>query len=589
MLMTGTESPMDEPARPEIGIAHQSAGNACLGVVVNSQAGADYACLDETIFAALRHMGLPYHVIDLAVARLDPDTLAGLRGLLLAQANLGPALGAADADALETAVRSGLGLVCFDAGLAAYPASLRRTLGLTGEAHALTRTRVRIAHDRHFITGTRAAGETLFFTQPVALTRVEAPGFADPAHCLLASDDGWPALVARPVGQGCVVTWTLHPQVWTRACFGHAMGLDDLFWKGIVWAARKPFVMRAMPPLVTYLEDDGSSSYNHFRYLDVFNDHGYLPHVELHIDDVDKVLHDIQGQDSQVLKAKADAGLAEFGAHAFTYNHHIYFDHAAKAPYPDAVLAGNFRRVDEKFRRWGIRLSRFSNAHFGEVGLNALPYLRERGIEFSGALLPFGVAWFAEDPAAKDLQLAPYGRSGFVFDGMPGYPEFFGVNALIMPRQMTGVPMVASEFLWNNTIFWDESPENKLQAAADQALAQMRLGLDSLFFGELYTHEQRIAVLSMRELDEILTRIDHGLRKHTYIHRSYEYIAEYARCQVGSRLTNVSVDAGGQMTCDLAGRATMTTSLYLFTETDGTLQQRFVDVPPFEGSVRVTL
>ena len=89
----------------------------------------------------------------------------------------------------------------------------------------------------------------------------------------------------------------------------------------------------------------------------------------------------------------------------------------------------------------------------------------------------------------------------------------------------------------------------------------MRRGLDSLFYGELMTHEQRIAVLSMRELDQTLGLIDQGLRKHSYVHRSYEYIAEYARSQVASRLTAVHVDDGGQMTCVLAGRTTLTTSL----------------------------
>jgi hypothetical protein len=50
----------------------------------------------------------------------------------------------------------------------------------------------------------------------------------------------------------------------------------------------------------------------------------------------------------------------------------------------------------------------------------------------------------------------------------------------------------------------------------------------------------------------------------------------------------VSVDDGGAVTCDLAGHTTLTTSLYLFTEADGAVQQRFVDVPPFSGSVRVS-
>jgi hypothetical protein len=576
------------PAPANDGRQYQSTGNGCVGVVVDSRAAADWALVDETVFAALRHMGLPYQVLDLALTGLTLETLADLRAVLLAQAHLGLSLPTAGAEAIDSAVRAGLGLICFDSDLAAYNQPLGHMLGLTGEALSIPCSRVRLAHDQHFITGTRQAGETLVFTEPVGFTRLDAPSLAGSADCLLLSGDGWPALVARQVGRGRVVTWTLHPQVWSNAYFGHAMGLDDLFWKGIVWAARKPFVMKAMPPFVTYLEDDGSSSYNHFRYLDIFNDHGYLPHIELHVLDIDKVMHDVGGQDSQAIKAKFDAGLATFGAHAFTYNHHIYFDHAGRRPYADAVLAENFRRVDEKFRSWGVTLSRFANPHFGEVGLNALPYLRERGVEFTGALLPFGVAWFEERLELKELKLAPYGRSGFVLDYMPDHPEFFGVNALIMPRQMTGVPMVASEFLWNNTIFWDEHPEgNDLPGAADQALAQMRLGLDSLFFGELYTHEQRIAVLSMPELEDILKLIDRGLAKHSYVNRPYAYIAEYARSKVESRLTDVSVNAGGQVTCDLGGRTTLTTSVYLFTETDGVLRQDFVEVPPFSGSVRI--
>jgi hypothetical protein len=568
--------------------SHESQGNGCLGVVVDRTAAPDWQAVPETIFSALDHMGLPYQLIDLGQATFDESQLANLRAVLFAQAHLGRRLPSAANQALHQAVMGGLGLVCFDGYLNEYAEPLRSLLGVSGESAVAKRSRVQIQRDDHFITSTREQGLALFFTQPVDLTRLDGLGATASEQVLLRTDDQWPALLARPYGQGRVVVWTLAPQVWTKASFGHAMGLDDLFWKGIVWAARKPFVMKAMPPFVTYLEDDGSSSYNHFRYLDVFNDHGYLPHVELHINDIDKVLHDIKGQDSQAMKAKADAGLAEFGAHAFTYDHHIYFDHAARQPYPDDVIAENFRLVDQKFNTWGVPLSRFSNPHFGEVGLNALSYQRDRGIEFLGALLPLGVAWFEQDPARKELKLGPYGLGGFVFDAMPDHPEFFGVNALIMPRQMTGVPMVASEFLWNYTIFWDEHPAgNDLEGAARQALAQMRLGLDSLFFGELYTHEQRIAVLSMRELDEILTLIDRGLAKHQFIHRHYEYIAEYARSKVQSRLSRVTVDDGGQVTCDLTGATSLTTSLYLFTATDGAIQQRFVDVPPFKGSVRV--
>jgi hypothetical protein len=567
----------------------QSTGNRCLGVVVDSAAPNGWPVVDETVFAALRHLGLPYRVLDLGQTRLTPETLDALAVVLLAQAGLGQRLSEGEAVHLRAAVRGGLGLVCFDGDLAAYPAALRDVFGITGGASAIARSRVRLARDDHFITETRSRGESVVFAAPVAVCRLEAPGWAAPEHCLLVTDDNWPALVARPFGQGRVVAWTLALVVWTNAVLGHAMGLDDLFWKGIVWAARKPFVMRAMPPFVAFVLDDASSSYNHFGYLDVFNHHGYIAHVGVYLDDVDKVMHDVHGQDSRALKAKHDAGLVEVAAHGFSYDHQIYFDHQNLRPWPESVQADNFRRYDQKFKEWGIQPSRMLNAHFGEVGLNALPYLRERGIEFYFAIWPFGQAWF--EPAATRRPWTdpePYHYVGCAFDAMPDHPDFFAVGARVQSRQQSSAPLVSSEFLWGNTIFWDESPENNLQGAADQALIQLRRGLDSLFYGELFTHEQRIAVLSRRQLDEILTLIDRGLSRHQYVHRSLAYIAEYARCKVRSRLTAVNVDAGGQITCDLAGRTTMTTCLYLFTETDGALHQCFVDVPPFDGSVRVS-
>jgi hypothetical protein len=567
----------------------QSDGNGCLGVVVDTSAP-EWAMVDETIFAALRHLGLPYQVLDLSRERLDGERLSQLRGVLLAQAHLGPRLSAADAQALHEAVWAGLGLVCFDGYLDAYASPLREVLGLAGPCPTLARGAVRIAHDRHFVTATREAGETLYFSAPVDVARVDAPACADPQYCLLTTADNWPALLARPFGQGRVVVWTLAPQVWTQACFGHAMGLDDLFWKGIVWAARKPFVMRAMPPFVTFVEDDASSSYNHFRYLDVFNAHGYIPHVGVYLDDLDKVMHDVKGQDSQALRAKYEAGLVRVAAHGFAYDHEIFYDHMNLSAWPDEVVAENFRRYDETFKAWGIEPSRMLNAHFGEIGVNALPYLTERGIEFLDLARLYGQAWFEPEATRRAWEdPAPYHNIGFTFDTQPGAPNFFVATARVKPHRMTGAPLVAVDFLWGHTIFWDEYPEgNNLAGASKQALAQMRLGLNSLFYGELMTHEQRIAVLSMGELDQALSLIDRGLAKHSYVHRSYEYIAEYARSKVNSHLAAVNVDAGGQVTCDLVGRTTLTTSVYLFTETDGIIQQSFVDVPVFDGSARVS-
>ena len=567
----------------------QSQGNGCLGVIVDSTAPEDWKAVEPAVFSALGHQGLPYRVLDLGKGRLPVDGLSDFRGLLFAQAHLGGRLVEAEAAAIREAVHGGVGLVCFDGDVDAYPAAIQEVFGVTGKCPTFGRTQVRISAASHFITSTREVGETVVFDQAVPVSRLENPGYAYADHCLLRTEDGWPALVVKEYGQGRVVLWTLSPLVWTREYLGHAMGLDDLFWKGIVWAARKPFVMKAMPPMMTFMLDDASSSYNHFRYLDVFNDHGFIPHVGVYLDDVDKVMHDVKGQDSQALRAKYEAGVITVAAHGFTYNHQIYFDHEKRKPWPDEVIAENFRKFDQKLEEWGIQHSRLLNAHFGEVGYNALPYLLERGIDLYATIHPFNQTWFEPEATRRTWENpSPYDYVGFVYDAMPDRPEFFAISAMVHPRRFTGAPMVSSEFLWGNTIFWDEHPAgNDLQAAANQALVQLRRGLDSLFFAELMTHEQRIAVLSMSELDEILSLVDRGLAKYSFLHRSYEYIGEYARCKVNSHLAAVNVDAGGQVTADLTGKTSMTTSLYVFREEAAATRQIFLDIPPFTGSARV--
>src|SRR5262249_34927523 len=43
--------------------------------------------------------------------------------------------------------------------------------------------------------------------------------------------------------------------------FGFVMGLDDLFWRSLVWAARKPFVLRGYPRFFAVQQDDNVSGW----------------------------------------------------------------------------------------------------------------------------------------------------------------------------------------------------------------------------------------------------------------------------------------------------------------------------------------
>src|SRR5207244_8680026 len=80
------------------------------------------------------------------------------------------------------------------------------------------------------------------------------------AGTVIASVGSDPLILARTSGLGRAVhVGTLD---YLRADrFGFLMGVDDLFWRSLVWAARKPFVVRGYPRLWSLQMDDTLSGW----------------------------------------------------------------------------------------------------------------------------------------------------------------------------------------------------------------------------------------------------------------------------------------------------------------------------------------
>ena len=388
-----------------------------------------------------------------------------------------------------------------------------------------------------------------------------------------------------------IVQFTLSPKFWLPEYFGHVHGLDGLFWRSIAWAARKPFVMMAMPPFVTARIDDASGSGSgylvskesaaaSFRYIDGLNKFHYIPNIGLFTDD-------ITPEDGKILKQKHDRGLAEFSAHAWTNERHIYnrrvLENSAASPveFSAAELRQAFAKLDGQFAGWGITPSRTVNSHFFNPGLNSLPFLKQRGEMFLMFAGRFGRGY--SDPTAYTWNPKPYGDPGFTMDYMPDDRAFFNVEAhpyVVAPDGRISDADI--DFLWGNTTFGKESLANELSAAARKGVREIRLGLDSLFFGCLFTHEQRIARLTLAEWEKALADIEQVTSKRDRIFKSYDTIAAYAKGRYDTRLTEANwVPKTGRIRIRVAGDSPVPLSVYVFT--GECLGYRFQEVPAFRG------
>jgi hypothetical protein len=453
---------------------------------------------------------------------------------------------------------------------------------------------IRIACNTHPVTRTYDADETFRLVRPVASTALSR---SPRGEILVRTDQGLPAVLAVAEGKGRIVQFTLSPRFWLPEHFGHVHGLDGLFWRSIAWAARRPFVMMAMPPFVTARIDDASGSGSaylvgkdsaaaSFRYIDGLNKFHYLPNVGLFTDDITR-------EDGKILKEKYDRRLAEFSAHAWTNERHIYnqriLNNSAASPveFSEAELRRAFAKLDGQFAAWGVTPSRTVNSHFFNPGVNSLPFLKQRGETFLMFAGKFGRSY--SDPTAYTWNPKPYGDPGFTIDYMPDDPAFFSVEAHPYTVAPDGrISDADIDILWGNTTFGKESPRNNLSGAARKGVWEIRLGLDALFFGCLFTHEQRIARVTVAEWEEVLSEIDRATSKWDRIFKSYDTIAAYAKSRYDTKLTEANwKPETGRIRIRVAGESTVPLSLYVFAR-DG-LEYRFKEIPTFRGQRSVDL
>src|SRR5207247_427229 len=144
-----------------------------------------------------------------------------------------------------------------------------------------------------------------------------------------------------------------------------------------------------------------------------------------------------------------------------------------------------------------------------------------------------------------DWPRGPYGHYGYVHDYLPatyhdGRPHplhrhFFVAQA--HPYATNG-PCDDGDIdvLWGHTVFGNECDHNDLVGAGRKASVGLRRGLDSLFFGCVMIHEQRLTPLPPEDFASVLAEARSLTARYAQEFRSYDYIAAYAKSLVDSWL-----------------------------------------------------
>lgn len=576
-----------------------AAGNRSVLVVLDSRQTAARLGADQTIFAALDHFGVAWEVLDGGDYMGAISAYIAPRALyVIAHDGAAGWLKPEVAAQIAEAVAQGAGLVNSDRRPQEWPAPLRELLPADlGDA----RTGVlRFGPEASFITFGHEAGEEIELGEEIAALALPAGA---PWQTLATDAADRPVIACGQAGQGRVVLFGTGNELYAEDVYGHVRGIDGLMWRSLVWAAAKPFPMRCVPPYVTARMDDCNGTYNAFDYVRVMNRYGIGPNLGLFTDEMGPT-------DWAAAKRLYDAGGADFSMHAFRDDFYMarpdYKPYAVLADKPDLSHGGtqtlfeglsldhntgldlpvetirrNFRRMDEAFAQAGIRHSRVLNAHFGEVGWPAVPLFLERGVDMPCNNSALGQL-YSNQPVWRPR---PYGirgrtgRHGLTIDRCPQHP---GLTFIAMSVSHVGKTHMTTDILSGRVPFLGESDTPKLAEASAAGVANIKLGLDALGYGLLFTHEERINAISLADWETVVTAIVAGLDGWEVQYAEREYVGIICKRLLDSRLVRANMTDQG-LQCELCGQTDGPSPLTIWENEKDGCTRRVVEVDTIDG------
>lgn len=559
-------------------------GNRALVFLVNKADEVAYSAFHLGVLPALNHLGIPYRLLDVAAEKELPNLVVESAGVVLAHDGVGCALSSCQGEALADAVAGGLGIVSFDGRLWQSVPAIQGLFGLVGlqdgEIDSVT-----AAGTSHYVTDMQDRGWVHKLHSAVKASIPES--IADHFISLASDESGRSLVVAgsrKECGGGHRVALLFSPEIWLRQNFGHAMGLDDIFWRSLVWIAKKPFPVLMFPPFAVCRIDDATGAHDHLGYVGTLNEFNWISNVGVFVDDIDE-------QDAKEMKRYYDAGAAEFSAHSFheiggEMPDMIYMYHDG-SEYTLDELKANFERID-KFYEWvGITPSHTVNIHYDEVGLNSLPFLAARNQMFTMDQIPYGVGW---DANSYSWEPYPYGHQAMHYSPMTPDGRFWDVEGHFISSYKTpDAWMSPGEFMWGNTVFADESSETNIAGAIDAGTRAVKAGIASGFFGTLMCHEQRIDAVTPAEWREIIAGISKNLSEwDVVIYRGYDEIAQFAKDKARTKITNASFDeVAERLSTELSGTCDAYLSCRVFHDEEDSCVFELVDTPAFDGTYKI--
>ncbi|WP_308639493.1 hypothetical protein [Paenibacillus silvisoli] len=551
---------------------------SAIPLLITYAAAQDYTVFEEVVAPYFKQWGIACDRLE----AIEPEQEADLSAWpLIVLAHPGCLAGSAPwlAARIQQAVKAGTGLISFGEPIEPYmraDGELRhaKSIAIREAEHPICRLHGRGEKKLHYVlSGSGIKGTA-------------APSAGGGCEHLVTMD-GQPLLSVRDCGAGGRFAGWSTLEWGRRDALGPLYGLDDLLWRSIVWAARKPFVMRCLPPFVTMRVDDVSGFGRRFGgpspffWLQDCVELGWKPWLGLFLDD-------LQGEAIGELEPTLRRNEATACPHSFSYWDFIYFRHSPKypdegywseaavcEPYTESEISDRARRVDDWYAKHPeVPVSRVFTPHYYELSAGFMPHLLRWGAEFICSMNPVGEPYAGimsrgEPYFAATKPLTPT-TPVFYADWFPAEDEQYR-RALFAS---------VTEIRDENGYEW--SPNNDVEASIMHGVNQLLRALDAKVLAQLFTHESGyIQYVKPENWRAIMNGVTEAVKREGVIHATLDDAMAYLRDLHESRLIQAECSADGALVVSFEGISKGASKIAVYR--DDALMPEWHDIEPFNS------
>jgi hypothetical protein len=565
----------------------------------------------------LDHFGIPFDTFDLSDHHL-PYSIKDYSLVILSHANL------CTPDSLYNnklnsklvkAMVRGAGIISFD------PEFL--TKGIDTSVIECVKS-LQFVDNNHYITSLHNHSENLNLFDSLSF-----PVFESTGNNILISANGKPFLWTSLIGNGRIVQWASQDWMETQI-LGPLGGLDDCLWRSIIWAARKPFVMRGLPPVITMRVDDVAGRGELWQrsplyWIETANKYGLKPWLGLFIYNLNPAaINELRGY---ILKGQATAMPHAFGRPprsgnksldvsnytkktdhdlyaGFYYNpkamplrendydEFIYFDHQHFKPWSDEESKRGLEAVDQWYEEnKPMPKSTYFVAHWYEAGANVIEHISKKwGMEFIAQNKAIDMPWNDTVPWIKQGPFRLYEKPGTSTNNPSR--ELRGTNPVYYAdfTEIQGIKFFNCFTEIRDVAGYEWSPDNNVEASVDRGIRQLTRAFGGMALAVLFTHETDfIYLIHPEKWEEELKLITKGISKYNPMYMTREESLKIVRATKTSKLEEIQINKRqGTIRTKLSGNSDVKSYFYLFTESGNQIKQQIVEIPEFTDKIEIT-